>query len=183
MSLNTPGQISPDGSYYWNGQSWVSTLSPDGAHRWDGTSWQPIAPAGPPSGPPTAPAPAWLGMDAPGGGASSASATGPAAIPLTGSRMPLPPGYAAAAAGRRPGGLGWQFGGSAGWSVGFGLASIVAPFAVHIYFPILPIFGLWRAYIALRAGRTVGAIAGFGLNIVGGFVSLLASGLINPPSS
>jgi hypothetical protein len=28
--------------YYWDGQSWVSTLSADGRHRWNGTAWVPM---------------------------------------------------------------------------------------------------------------------------------------------
>lgn len=35
-------RISPDGMYYWDGQTWVSTLSSDGRHRWDGTAWVPM---------------------------------------------------------------------------------------------------------------------------------------------
>lgn len=29
--------------YYWDGQSWKSTLSPDGRFRWDGSAWTPIS--------------------------------------------------------------------------------------------------------------------------------------------
>jgi hypothetical protein len=36
-------RLSPDGLYYWDGQSWISTMSPDGRHRWNGTSWVPAA--------------------------------------------------------------------------------------------------------------------------------------------
>jgi hypothetical protein len=39
------GEISPDGSYYWDGQQWLSTLSPDYRFRWDGTKWAAVAPA------------------------------------------------------------------------------------------------------------------------------------------
>lgn len=35
-------RVSPDGMYYWDGQTWVSTLSPDGSHRWNGTAWVPM---------------------------------------------------------------------------------------------------------------------------------------------
>jgi len=34
-------RISPDGMYYWDGQSWVTTLSHDGRHRWNGMEWIP----------------------------------------------------------------------------------------------------------------------------------------------
>src|SRR5207244_12614837 len=36
-------RVSPDGMYYWDGQSWVSTLSHDGRFRWHGTAWVPVA--------------------------------------------------------------------------------------------------------------------------------------------
>jgi hypothetical protein len=31
--------ISSDGSHYWDGTAWRSTLSPDGNYRWDGSRW------------------------------------------------------------------------------------------------------------------------------------------------
>ena len=34
-------RLSPDGMYYWDGQTWKSTLSPDGRFRWDGSAWTP----------------------------------------------------------------------------------------------------------------------------------------------
>jgi hypothetical protein len=34
--------LSPDGTHYWDGRTWVSTLSPDGRYRWNGRSWVPI---------------------------------------------------------------------------------------------------------------------------------------------
>jgi len=49
-------RVSPDGMYYWDGQTWVSTLSPDGRHRWTGATWVPatgpayVAVAGPVAG-------------------------------------------------------------------------------------------------------------------------------------
>lgn len=36
-------RLSPDGLYYWDGRSWVSTLSPDGRYRWDGNGWVPAS--------------------------------------------------------------------------------------------------------------------------------------------
>jgi hypothetical protein len=33
------GQVSPDGQWFWDGTSWLTTLSPDGAWRWDGRIW------------------------------------------------------------------------------------------------------------------------------------------------
>jgi hypothetical protein len=80
-------------------------------------------------------------------------------------------------------GLGYQFGGSAMWSIIFGGASVIVPFITiggqGIYFPILPIFGLWRAALALRAGRMLGGVIGLIVNVLGCLVSLLASGLLN----
>ncbi len=46
-------RMSPDGMYYWDGQSWVSTLSYDGRSRWNGTAWVP-------AGGQPLPAPAYL---------------------------------------------------------------------------------------------------------------------------
>jgi len=44
-------QLSPDGMYYWDGASWVSTLSHDGRSRWNGSAWIPAgSPAIAPSG-------------------------------------------------------------------------------------------------------------------------------------
>ena len=34
--------LSSDGTHYWDGRSWVSTLSPDGRYRWDGSCWVPV---------------------------------------------------------------------------------------------------------------------------------------------
>jgi hypothetical protein len=144
MSANVPGQLSPDGAYYWDGAQWVTTLSKDGAHRWNGSAWIPTAaPAGP--------------------------QTPPQAVP-----QPVPHPMARPATS----GLAFQFGGAAIWSIGFGLAAILAPIFTSIYFPVLPIFGFLNAYRALRVGRTAGGIVGIVLNILGGIMSLVASGLI-----
>lgn len=74
--------------------------------------------------------------------------------------------------------LGHQFGGAALWSIGFGLVAIVVPLFTAFYFPILPIFGFINAVRAIRNGRLAGGIIGIVLNVLGGLVSLLASGLI-----
>ena len=42
--INQPGQLSPDGTTYWNGTAWLSTLAPDSQTRWNGTAWAPVAP-------------------------------------------------------------------------------------------------------------------------------------------
>jgi len=39
-------RLSPDGMYYWDGRSWMSTLSPDGRFRWDGAAWRPVTTVG-----------------------------------------------------------------------------------------------------------------------------------------
>jgi hypothetical protein len=39
------GQLSPDGSKYWDSQQWVSAISRDGSWRWNGRSWAPVASA------------------------------------------------------------------------------------------------------------------------------------------
>ena len=76
------------------------------------------------------------------------------------------------------GGLGYQFGGTALWSIVFGLASVMVPLFTPIYFPILPIVGLWRGVLAVRSGRVVGGVIGLVINGIGCIVSLLASGLL-----
>jgi hypothetical protein len=37
--VDQKGQVSPDGQWFWDGQTWLSTLSPDGRWRWNGTNW------------------------------------------------------------------------------------------------------------------------------------------------
>lgn len=148
MSAIVPGQLSPDGAYYWDGAQWVTTLSKDGAHRWNGTAWIP-------TGDPPAPVTGY-----------GVGATAPVARPA--------------------GGLRFQFGGAAAWSIGFGLAAILLPIVTSLasgatyYFLLLPLFGIYRGFIALRVGRTAGGAVGIALNVLGGVVSLLASGVFRP---
>ena len=71
-----------------------------------------------------------------------------------------------------------QFGGAALWSIGFGIVSIVAPFAFNFYFPIMPIIGALNGVRAIQRGRVVGGIVGLVLNGIGGVIALFASGLI-----
>jgi hypothetical protein len=82
---------------------------------------------------------------------------------------------AAAGAG---GGLMSQFGGPALWSIGFGVVSIIVPFASNFYFPIMPIIGALNGFRAIQRGRVIGGIVGLVLNAIGGLVALFASGLI-----
>ena len=83
-----------------------------------------------------------------------------------------------AVGGAMAGGIMYQLGGPAAWSIGFGLVSIIVPFAFNRYFPLLPIAGVISAIRAIQRGRVVGGIIGIAVNVVGGLVSLLASGLI-----
>ena len=87
----------------------------------------------------------------------------------------VPPGAYAAGAGV---GLMYQFGGPAAWSIGCGLVSIIVPFVTNFYFPILPIIGLLNGVRAMQRGRLIGGVVGLVVNLIGGVVSLIASGLI-----
>jgi hypothetical protein len=95
--------------------------------------------------------------------------------------MQQQPAYAPqpmAAGGAMAGGLLYQLGGPAAWSIGFGLVSIIVPFVTNYYFPILPIAGAISAIRAIQRGRVVGGVVGIVVNVLGGLVSLFASGLI-----
>jgi hypothetical protein len=74
--------------------------------------------------------------------------------------------------------LGYQFGGRAIYAIIAGLITIIAPFAFGIYFIGLPIIGIVTAIRAITAGRLMGGVLGLGLSVVGGIVSLWASGTI-----
>ena len=120
----------------------------------------------PPPGPAAAPAPVYQG---------------PAAPDYMQPTMQQQPPYAAqpmAVGGAMAGGILYQLGGPAAWSIVFGLASIIVPFATNYYFPILPIAGLISAVRAMQRGRLIGGVIGIVVNLIGGVVSLLASGLI-----
>ena len=71
-----------------------------------------------------------------------------------------------------------QFTGVAAWSIGIGLVSVIVPFAFNYYFPILPIFGLISGARAIQRGKIIGGIVGIVLNVLGGIVSLMSSGLL-----
>ena len=70
--------------------------------------------------------------------------------------------------------LGHQFGGYAAVSIAVGLATILVPlfFGRPLFF--LPIVGVIGAIQALRRGRTVGAIVGMVLSVIGGIITLYA---------
>ena len=71
-----------------------------------------------------------------------------------------------------------QFGGAAAWSIGLGIVSIVAPFVINFYFPIMPIIGGLNGIRAIQRGRVIGGILGLVLNAIGGLVALIFSGTI-----
>lgn len=77
------------------------------------------------------------------------------------------------------GGLGYityQFGGPALASIIAGLASIAMPFVAGRYFIILPIAGVISGARAIQRGRAIGGIVGITVSVLGGIVSLIASG-------
>jgi hypothetical protein len=76
------------------------------------------------------------------------------------------------------GGVLYQFGGPAIFSIIAGVASIVMPFAVGYYFIVLPVAGLISGARAIQRGRLLGGIVGIAVNLLGGLVSLLASGIV-----
>jgi hypothetical protein len=94
----------------------------------------------------------------------------------------MPPAYPGSRVATTAGVLG-QFGGAAAWSIGCGLVSIVVPLVSTFYFPLLPIIGIVNGFRAIQRGRMIGGIIGIAINIVGGLVSLLSSGLLGGASS
>ncbi|TMC10927.1 MAG: hypothetical protein E6J41_07245 [Chloroflexi bacterium] len=155
-------------------------LSPDGRWRWDGAQWvaNDPAPAPPsyPSPPPVnastfdaGPTPPWTPPPL------ASQGTRVAARPPAAAWQTAPPRAAVPARS----GLAFQFSGDAMWSIIFGVAAIAVPLFTPIYFPILPIFGLWRGIRALGQGRTAGGVAGLIVSGIGCLFSLLASGLLS----
>ncbi len=100
----------------------------------------------------------------------------------------IPPGYVPPAGYPvQPAGINMasQFTGIAMWSIILGVASIGLPLVTGLvssggtyYFIILPIFGLIRGFQAITRGQMIGGVVGIVLNILGGFMSLIASGLL-----
>ena len=74
--------------------------------------------------------------------------------------------------------LTYQFGGAAAFSILAGLASIALPFVAGRYFIWLPIAGIISGGRAIQRGRAIGGIVGITVSVLGGIVSLFASGLI-----
>jgi hypothetical protein len=129
----------------------------------------PAAPAGFP------PPPVYQGPPAPDYVQSYLQQQAPAGQPPYVAQQPFPTAGAVAGG---TGALLYQLGGPAAWSIGFGLVSIIVPFATNYYFPILPIAGGISAIRAIQRGRLIGGVIGIVVNVIGGLVSLLASGLI-----
>jgi hypothetical protein len=78
-----------------------------------------------------------------------------------------------------------QFTGMAMWSIILGLLSVGVPLVTGLmsgggtyYFYILPIFGFIRGVQAATRGQVIGGILGIVLNILGGLMSLIASGVL-----
>ena len=146
----------------------------------------PPPPPGPPSGPGFAaaafPAPGAPDVAQPYGAQPYPPPPPPYAQQLYGQQ----PGYYAqpspyAAAGMFAGGTGailYQFGGPAFFSILAGVIAIVMPFVAGYYFIVLPIAGLISGARAIQRRRLLGGIVGIVVNVLGGLVSLLASGLV-----
>ena len=136
----------------------------------------------PPPPPPNAPPPMFHGQGSPS----------PAYQPPPGWAGPTAPDYAQPYA-KPPqpmevaapigflGGVGYltyQFGGAAAFSILAGLASIALPFVAGRYFIWLPVAGIISGGRAIQRGRAIGGIVGITVSILGGIISLIASGLI-----
>jgi hypothetical protein len=71
------------------------------------------------------------------------------------------------------------------WSIILGLVSVGVPLATGLmgnggayFFYILPIFGFIRGVQAATRGQVIGGVVGIVLNILGGLMSLIASGVL-----
>jgi hypothetical protein len=132
--------------------------SPDGFYWWDGTAWRQASADHRQYFDGTA----WQMVPGPPPATTYSSPPGrPANVPAAGISFAH------------------QFGGAAACSMGLGLVAIVVPLMSNFYFPILPVFGVINAIRAIRNGRLAGGVIGIVLNLLGGLVSLLASGLIH----
>jgi len=79
-----------------------------------------------------------------------------------------------------------QFRGLAAWSVILGLVSVGVPIVTFFaaggtvtFFYVLPIFGFIRGVQAVTRGQVIGGGVGIVLNVIGGIISLLASGILS----
>jgi hypothetical protein len=71
-----------------------------------------------------------------------------------------------------------QFSGPALFSIGVGVVGLVVWFFTPVYFKFLPIAGIIAGVRAVLSGRLIGGLIGIGLNLVAGFFSLVAMGVI-----
>lgn len=76
------------------------------------------------------------------------------------------------------GGIMSQFTGAALGSIVAGALSIGVPIFSTFYFPVLPIFGVLSGFRAIMRGKLIGGLVGIALNVVGGIISLMASGIL-----
>jgi hypothetical protein len=67
-----------------------------------------------------------------------------------------------------------QFRGSALWSIGLGLVSIVVPFVLGYVFFFLPFIGIYYGFRAVRRGQVIGGVVGIVLCCIGGFITILS---------
>ena len=94
-----------------------------------------------------------------------------------------PTGYAPLQTGA---GIMSQFRGLAAWSVVLGVVSVGVPIVTFFsaggtvtFFYVLPIFGFIRGVQAVTRGQLIGGGVGIVLNVIGGIISLLASGILS----
>jgi hypothetical protein len=77
-----------------------------------------------------------------------------------------------------------QFRGRAAWSIVLGVLSVGVPIVTGLtsnstfYFYVLPIFGFIRGVQAVTRGQVIGGIVGIVLNVIGGLISLMVSGVL-----
>jgi hypothetical protein len=71
-----------------------------------------------------------------------------------------------------------QFTGPALGSIIAGVLSIGVPMFTTFYFPILPIFGVLGGIGAIIRGKPIGGLVGLILSLIGGYMSLQASGIL-----
>ena|SRR5215467_3651299 len=129
----------------------------------------------PPPPPGTPPPPAQPGYGLPPGYQGPTAPDYPQPYTQQPWQQPAGPGMMVAAG---AGGIVYQLSGPAAWSIGIGLVSVVVPFFFNFYFPLLPIAGFISAIRAIQRGRVIGGVIGIVVNILGGIVSLIDSGLI-----
>lgn len=78
-----------------------------------------------------------------------------------------------------PAGAGWgvvgvlaQFEPPAMWSILVGLATVIAPFFLGIFFLWLPVVGAVMGFRAIKAGQLIGGLVGICLSGIGGLLTI-----------